>query len=130
MTSTPPGDGRRRPYAIRLDADGCGTMLGALVWVMGALEIMKDRAHAVGEEEWHEVAERLMPHLERLVGEVGGARTAAGNDPTREAVVEASYTRVREAFEAWIQVAAADTVAMALQHRVETGGGETPAAAE
>lgn len=121
MTSIPPGESRRKPYAIRLDAEGCGTMLGTLVWVMGALEIMKDRAHAVGEEEWHEVAERLMPHLDRLVDEVGGARAAAGNDPTREAVVEAAYARVREAFEAWVQVAAADTVAMALQHRAESG---------
>ena len=33
------GTGRQqRPYAIRLDADGCGTLLGTLTWVMGALE--------------------------------------------------------------------------------------------
>jgi hypothetical protein len=108
---------RPRGYALRLDPEGCGTVLGTLAWVMGALEIMKDRGHASGDEQWHALSDELMPKLERLVTEIAGARMAAGDDPEREAAVEQAYARIREAFEGWIHVTAADTVAAALDHR-------------
>src|SRR5690349_6306046 len=97
-----------RPYALRVDAEGCGTLLGALTWVLGALAILEDRGHASGDEALHDLADRLTPQLERLLRDLGGTRAAAGNDPELEAQVEDAYTRVREAFETWIQVTAAD----------------------
>ena len=121
MTSQRSGGGtgrQQRPYALRLDADGCGTLLGALTWVLGALEILKDRGHASGDEQFHQMADALTPGLDQLVLELGGTRAAAGNNPDREAAVEAAYLRVREAFEAWVQVTAADTVQIALEHRL------------
>lgn len=118
MTSRSGGKGAR-PYAIRLDAEGCGTMLGAVTWVMGALAILEDRGHASGDESFHELSEALLPGLERLVTELGGARIAAGRDDQRDAVVEASYQRVRGAFESWVQVTAADTIQVALTQRGE-----------
>lgn len=121
----PPGQsgqgGGPRPYAMRLDAEQCGTLLGAVAWVMGALAILEDRGHAAGDERLHEQKDALMPKLERLVSELGGVRAAAGANPEREADVEAAYSRVRAAFESWVQVTAADTVQAALVQRL---GGE------
>src|SRR5206468_2312564 len=81
-------DRQRRPYSLRLDAEGCGTLLGALTWVMGALAILEDRGHASGDESFHELSDALTPQLDRLVRELSGTRAAAGNDPQREAAVE------------------------------------------
>ena len=89
--------GQPRPYAMRLDAEQCGTLLGSIAWVMGALAILEDRGHAAGDESLHEKADALMPKLERLVSELGG---------------------VRAAFETWVQVTAADTVQAALVQRL------------
>lgn len=108
--------GRQR-YALRLDAEACGTVLGTLAWVMGALEIMKDRGHASGDERWHELSNTLMPKLERIVAEIAGARMAAQSGDELEAEVEQAYGAIREAFEQWIQITAADTVEAALGHR-------------
>ena len=108
---------RRPRYALRLDAEACGTVLGTLAWVMGALEIMKDRGHASGDERWHELSDELMPQLERLVSEIAGARMAGAADEQRDAEVEQAYARIREAFEQWIQITAADTVEAALEQR-------------
>ena len=108
-----------KPYAIRYDAEAVGTLLGALTWVMGGLAILKDRGHASGDEQFHELANALTPELERLVLELSSTRIAAGNDPAREAAVEAAYARVREAFETWVQVTAADTLQAALGHRLQ-----------
>jgi hypothetical protein len=108
---------RRPRYAVRLDAEACGTVLGTLAWVMGGLEIMKDRGHASGDERWHELSDELMPRLERLVQEIAGARMAAAAEPELDAEVEAAYGRIRDAFEQWIQITAADTVEAALGHR-------------
>lgn len=118
--------GRRPHYALRLDADACGTVLGTLAWVMGALEILKDRGHATGDEQWHELADDLMPRLERLVSEIAGARMAMGQQPESEAEVEAAYGRIRDAFERWIEVTAADTVEAALgfRHQLHDHGDE------
>jgi hypothetical protein len=121
VTRPRPGGGAR-PYAIRLDAEGCGTLLGALTWALGALAILRDRGHAMGDERGHDYFERLAPALERLVTEVGGTRAAAGIDPAREAAVERAYTQLREAFEAWIQLTAADTAAVAIAQQLEQRG--------
>ena len=112
---------RRRPYAVRLDAEACGTMLGALAWVLGALEIMKDRGHAENDERWHELSDQLTPRLEQLVAELAGTRAAAGEDAAREAAVEDAYAAVRGAFEAWIGLTATDTIAAALEQRLASG---------
>jgi len=108
---------RRRHYALRLDADSCGTVLGSLAWVMGALEILKDRGHATGDERWHELSDELMPRLEHIVQAIGGARMAVASEPDMESEVEEAYGRVRDAFERWIEVTAADTVDAALGFR-------------
>jgi hypothetical protein len=121
----PGGAGRARAYAMRLDAEQCGTMLGALTWVLGSLAILRDRGHASGEESLHELADALEPKLESLVLELGGTRAAAGINPEREAVVDAAYASVREAFEAWVSVTASDTIAAALEHRLAQAGDAT-----
>jgi len=109
--------GGRPGYALRLDAESCGTVLGTLAWVMGAIEIMKDRGHASGDERWHELSDELMPKLQRLVSEIAGARMAARNDEDLDAEVERAYGRIRDAFEQWIEITAADTVEAALGQR-------------
>jgi hypothetical protein len=120
---------RRPHYALRLDADGCGTMLGALAWVMGALEILKDRGHAVGDEQWHELSDDLTPRLERLLQSIAGARMAVASEPEMETDVEAAYARIRDAFERWIEVTAADTVdaALGFRHQHDHGAEGAPA---
>lgn len=116
--AVPGSAGRAKAYAIRLDATQTGTMLGAVTWVLGSLAILRDRGHASGDESLHELADALEPTLEQLVLELGGTRAAAGINPEREAVVDAAYTKVREAFETWVSVTAADTVQMALEQRL------------
>lgn len=120
---------RRQRYALRLDAEACGTVLGTLAWVMGGLEIMKDRGHASGDESLHELSDDLMPKLERLVSEIAGARMAAAADAQLDAEVEAAYGRIRAAFEQWIQITASDTVEAALGQRQlhDPDVGEAPA---
>ena len=131
--AVPGGAGRAKAYAIRLDATQTGTMLGAVTWVLGALAILRDRGHASGDESLHELADKLEPTLEQLVMELGGTRAAAGINPEREAVVDAAYAQVREAFETWVSVTAADTVQVALEQRmghVDAGEGDaTPGGA-
>ena len=117
MTTPPPP-----PYTLRLDADGCGTLLGALAWVLGALEIMKDRGHADEDERWHELSDALTPRLESLVAALAAMRAAAGDDPAREADVEAAYAGVRQAFESWIQITATDTIVTAIEQRLAAAG--------
>lgn len=48
---------RSRALSLELDGEGAGTALGAIAWVLGALEIMKDRGHAEGDEEFHDLYE-------------------------------------------------------------------------
>ena len=52
------------------------TVLGAIAWVMGALAIMRDRGHAEGDEELHELQESLEPRLETLLNDLAMARGA------------------------------------------------------
>ncbi len=115
-----------RRLSLQLDATEAGTALGAIAWVLGALEIMKDRGHAEQDEEFHDLYEQLAPRLEALIAKVAGARMAAGDDPALQRGIEAAYGPLREAFETWIQMTAADTFSVALGQRLaETlDGGE------
>ena len=121
MTQQPPyGQPPERQYAVQLHAEGVGTLLGAIAWVMGALAIMRDRGHAEGDEELHELQESLEPRLETLLNDLAMARGAveSGADTELGERVEAAYTRVREAFERWIQLTAVDTASVAIGQRL------------
>lgn len=124
--SAPPPEPRRvrgtsaRPYTLRLDAERVGTLLGAVAWVLGALQIMRDRGHAEASEELHELQERLTPRLERLLNDVAVARQSAEREADAELGerVETAYTQVREAFERWIRLTASDTASVAIGQRL------------
>ena len=120
MTSAAGGEPPERPYALQLDATGLGTVLGSLAWVLGALEIMRDRGHAEGSEELHDLLEGLAPRLEALLADLAQARSAVERESDSEPGlrVEESYTHVREAFERWIQLTAADTTSVAIGQRL------------
>ena len=109
---------RGRRLSLALEAEEAGTVLGTVAWVLGALEIMKDRGHAEGEEEFHDLYESLKPKLEALIAKVSGARTALGEGEELQAEIEAAYAPVREAFEAWIELTAADTFSVAVGQRL------------
>ena len=123
---TTPGEPRRvrgepaRPYTVRLDAERLGTLLGAVAWVLGALEIMRDRGHAEASEEFHELEEQLKPRLELMLMNVAAARQSVETEPDSELTqrVEAAYTQVREAFERWIALTASDTASVAIGQRL------------
>ena len=135
MTQQPPPPGLpsaqppERQYALQLHAEGMGTLLGAIAWVLGALAIMRDRGHAEGNEELHELQESLEPRLETLLNDLALARGAVegGAETELGERVEAAYTRVREAFERWIQLTAVDTASVAIGQRlaeIADDGGE------
>ncbi len=109
-----------RQYSVQLHAEGVGTLLGAIAWVMGALAIMRDRGHAEGDEELHELQESIEPRLETLLNDLAMARGAVegGADTELGQRVEDAYTRVREAFERWIQLTAVDTASVAIGQRL------------
>lgn len=109
-----------RPYQVRLDAELLGTLLGSVAWVLGALQIMRDRGHAEASEELHDLEEQLTPRLEQLLNDVAVARQAAESDPESELShrVEQAYTQVREAFERWIRLTASDTASVAIGQRL------------
>ena len=109
-----------RPYTLRLDAERLGTLLGAVAWVLGALEIMRDRGHAEASEEFHELEEQLKPRLELMLMNVAAARQSVETQPDSELTqrVEAAYTQVREAFERWIALTASDTASVAIGQRL------------
>ena len=119
-TPAQPTQPQERPYALQLHADGVGTLLGSLAWVLGALEIMRDRGHAEGDEALHELQETLEPRLEALLADLAQARSAVERDPASDPGprVEEAYTRVREAFERWIQLTAVDTTSVAIGQRL------------
>ena len=50
---------------------------------------------------------------------VRGARGALQADPETEEAIEEAFARVRSAFERWVEVTAADTMAAALEQRLE-----------
>ena len=109
-----------RPYTLRLDAERLGTLLGAVAWVLGALEIMRDRGHAEASEEFHELEEQLKPRLELMLMNVAAARQSVETEPDSELTqrVEEAYTQVREAFERWIALTASDTASVAIGQRL------------
>ena len=109
---------RKRRLALGLEAAEAGTLLGAAAWVLGALEIMKDRGHAEGDEEFHDLYESLRPRLEALIARVSGARSALGDDEELQQELDAAYAPVREAFETWIALTAADTFSVAVGQRL------------
>jgi hypothetical protein len=118
-------DGRH--LALRLDGEEAGTVLGTVAWVLGSLEIMKDRGHAEGDEEFHDLHEALQPKLEALLAKLSGARMATGDDQALQEEIEAAYAPVREAFETWIQKTAADTFSVALGQRMSNLIGDAEA---
>lgn len=116
--------GHRRPgragrVRLALAPEEAGTLLGACAWVLGALEILKDRGHATEREDLHDLHDGLAPAVNRLAALVGGARGALQADPETEEAIEKAFARVRSAFERWVEVTAADTMAAALEQRLE-----------
>lgn len=106
-----------RPYRLELTAEELGTSLGIAGWVLGALQIMRDRGHADGDESYHDLLDRLTPPIERLLETAGTAR-AQDPDPTHLAAVDRMYGEIREGFEAWIELTAVDTAHAAIGQRL------------
>lgn len=122
MTSPESRRNRAQPINISLRRNDAGTLLGAIAWVMGALQIMKDRGHAEQDEEFHDLHDAIVPALERLVSQINMAREESRTEPQFEAAVDAAYTEVREAFETWIQLTAMDTLSAAVAQRLGPDG--------
>lgn len=127
LPDLPPVQPPERQYALQLHAEGMGTLLGAIAWVLGALAIMRDRGHAEGDEELHELQESLEPRLETLLNDLALARGAVegGAETELGERVERAYARVREAFERWIQLTAVDTTSVAIGQRLAEMAEET-----
>ncbi len=114
MTSHP----RSGQLRFALNGQDAGTVLGALAWVLGALELMKDRGHAQADEEFHDLFDELGPALNRVVAQLSGGRAALRPEDPLQAEIEAAFTRVRTAFERWIVLTAADTAQVAIMMRL------------
>ncbi len=117
MTSPEGRRDRSQPVRLELRRPDAGTLLGALAWVLGALQIMRDRGRIEGNDEPNEfdtMYAELAPRIERLVDQVAKAREASMTRPEFEEGVEQAYTDIREAFEAWIRLTAIDTLGAAL----------------
>ncbi len=119
MTSPESRRNRAQPVHIQLRRPEAGTLLGSLAWVLGALQIMRDRGRADGSNEFDEVYDQLAPRLERIIEQVSEAREASMTRPEFEEGIEQAYTEVREAFEAWIELTAVDTLSAAVAQRLE-----------
>jgi hypothetical protein len=120
MTLPPQADQPERPVSLELSRQETGTLIGALAWVMGALQIMRDRGHSEADEEFHELHDALMPRLEAALDRIGQARQDSMTHPLHEQIIEDAYAEVRHAFEAWIQLTATDTLSAAVGHRLES----------
>jgi hypothetical protein len=110
------------PHAVvALSEEQTGTLLGVFAWVLGALDIMADRAEAVGEPGLVEMKESLTPRLESLLQTVSAARKRSPLTPIgqMEPTVEAAYGAVRQAFEAWIELTAFETAQAAMEAHPE-----------
>jgi hypothetical protein len=126
MTNQPGGP----PHAvIALDQSQTGTLLGVFAWVLGGLEIMADRAEAIGEPDLVEMKNSLTPRLESLLKTVTAARKRSPLTPVgqMEPAAEAAYGAVRQAFEAWVELTAFDTAQAAIETRSEDAKTETDA---
>ena len=124
MTTPPQADQPERPVPLELSRQETGTLIGALAWVVGALQIMRDRGHAESDEEFHDLYDALLPRLEATLDRIGEARQASMTHPQHEQIVEDAYAEVRRAFEAWIQLTATDTLSAAVGHRLESATDE------
>lgn len=125
MTSPEGRMDRAQPVRMQFRRADAGTMLGALAWVLGALQIMRDRGHAEEDEEFHELYDQIAPKLERLVEHLNEARRSTMTQPQFEEPIEEAYAEVRNAFEAWIQLTATDTLAAAVATKIIEGDGAT-----
>jgi hypothetical protein len=124
MTSPEGRRNRAQPLHLQLPRQEAGTLLGALAWVMGAIQIMRDRAHAEGEHEGSEydkIYQQLQPRLERLLERVAKAREDSMTHPEFEEGLEAAYADVRSAFEEWIRLTAIDTLGAAVAAHMDEG---------
>lgn len=122
MTSPEGRRNRAQPVHIELRRNDAGTLLGAVAWVMGALQIMRDRGHAEGEHggtEYDKIYQQLQPRLERIVEQVAKAREASMTRPEFEEGVEQAYQDVRSAFEEWIRLTAIDTLGAAVASHLD-----------
>lgn len=117
----------KKHLTLAFDGEEAGTVLGTVAWVLGALEIMKDRGHAEGDERFHDLYDTLEPRLQALVAKISGARMATGSEEALQDEIEAAYAPVREAFETWISLTASDTLSAAVGQRL---GGAFDAAEE
>jgi hypothetical protein len=125
MTSPESRRNRAQPVHLELRRPDAGTLLGALAWVLGALQIMRDRSHVEDDgqpNEYDAIYAEIAPRIERLVEQVGKAREASVTRPEFEEGVEAAYTSVREAFESWIQLTAIDTLGAAMAANLAEDG--------
>ena len=119
MTSPEGRRDRAMPVRLQMKRADAGTLMGALAWVLGGLQIMRDRGHAESDEEFHEVYDKVAPKIERLIEQLNEARRSTMTQPQFEDPIEEAYAEVREAFEAWIQLTATDTLSMAVATRLE-----------
>ena len=130
MTSGQPPAGPPH-LVLALDRQETGTLLGVLAWVIGGLEIMRDRAEAVDEPTLVELHATIVPRLEAMLTTMNDARQRSPLQPPGqlEPEVEAAYTEVRQAFEAWIELTAYETAAAAAAIGADGSaeGGSAPA---
>ena len=126
MTSPESRSNRAQPIHLELRRPDAGTLLGSIAWVMGALQIMRDRAHAEGEHggtEYDKLYQTLQPRLERIVEQVAKAREESMTRPEFEEGVETAYQDIRDAFEKWIQLTAIDTLGAAVAAHLDDDEG-------
>jgi hypothetical protein len=122
MTSPEGRLDRPQPVRLTLSRRDAGTLLGTLAWVMGALEIMRDRAATAGDEPATQMFEQVSPKIERLVEQLGAARNASMTRPQFEVEIEDAFAEVRQAFETWIEMTALDTLTAVVTKRIEDEG--------
>ena len=125
MTNIPPAD---PPHLLlALDRQETGTLLGVLAWVIGGLEIMRDRADALGESRLSDLHASLMPCLESMLSTMNNARQRSPLEtaPQLESEVEAAYAEVRQAFEAWIELTAFETASAAVETHADDADNDT-----
>lgn len=122
MTSPEGRLDRPQPVRLNLSRRDAGTMLGALAWVMGALEIMRDRATNNDDAAALQMFQQVSPKIDRLVEQLGAARNASMTRPEFEAEIEDAFAEVRGAFETWIEMTALDTLTAVVSRRIETEG--------
>ena len=121
---------RAQPVRTQFRRADVGTLLGALAWALGALQIMRDRGHAEEDEEFHELYDTIAPKLDRIIEQLNEARRSTMTHPRFEEPIEEAYAEVRAAFEAWIQLTATDTLAAAIGAKIDTEDGDDAAGAD